>query len=212
MNTVQNHPRTPSVEPRIQGSDGGVSTRPHLRLRAGITALVLVAELAHLAWEHLNGGIVSHNLLDRADLPAISNAWGIVLLPALAWFASGRIEKRVARHFRGEGAASRPSSVITGFVGSLSLGILLSVAFSNSYETMASSLFLGMFAIAVLLRVYRAEYLLGFVLGMTFVFGAVLPTLIGSVIAAVSAVVHLGIRPLLMRLWNRFRGPKSVTA
>jgi hypothetical protein len=213
MNTVQHHPRTPSVQRRIQGSDEDVSTRPHLRLRVGITALVLVAELAHLAWEHLNGGIVSHNLLDHADLPAISNAWGMVLLPALAWFASGRVEKRVARHSRGEGTASRlPSSVITGFVSSLSLGILLSVAFSNGYETMASSLFLGTFVLAVLLRVYRAEYLLGFVLGMTLVFGAVLPTLIGSVIAAVSAVVHLGIRPLLMRLWNRFRRPKSVTA
>lgn len=204
MNTVQHHPRTPSVQPQTQGGDEDRRARPYLRLRASITASVLVAELAHLAWEHLNGGIVSHNLLDRADLPAISNAWGMVLLPALAWFASGRVQERVARDSRTEGAARRlPTGVITGFVGSLSLGILLSVAFSNGYETMASSLFLGMFGLAVLLRVYRSEYLLGFVLGMTFVFGAVLPTLIGSLVASVSAVVHLGIRPLLARLWNR---------
>jgi hypothetical protein len=184
-----------------------MSTRQHPQLRMGLTAAVLIAELAHLAWEHLHGGIVSHHLLNSADLPAISNAWGMLLLPALTWFASGRVEKRVARHPGGEGTASElRSSVITGFVGSLLLGVLLSAAFSTGHETIASSLFLSMFVLAVLLRVYRAEYLLGFVLGMTIAFGAVLPTLIGSVIAAVSAVVHLGVRPSLARIWNRF-GP-----
>jgi hypothetical protein len=202
MNALQHRPRTPAVQPRTR--DGDMSTRQHPRLRVGLTAAVLVAELGQLAWEHLHGGIVSHHLLNSADLPAISNAWGMVLLPALTWFASGRVEKRVARHSGGEGTTSGlRSSVITGFVASLLFGILLSVAFSNGYETVASSLFLGTFVLAVLLPVYRSESLLGFVLGMTFAFGAVLPMLIGSVVAAVSAVVHLGIRPLLVRLWNR---------
>jgi hypothetical protein len=206
MNAVQHRPRTPSIQPRTQDGDEEMSTRRHSRLRAGLTALVLVAELAHLAWEHLHGGIVTHHLLTRADLPAISNAWGVVLLPALTWFTSGRVARRVTRHSRGEGTASRlPPGLITGFVGSLVIGIVLSAAFSNGYETVASSLFLGMFVLAVLLRVYRPESLLGFVLGMTFAFGAVLPMLIGSLVAAISAVVHLGIRPLLVRLWTRFR-------
>ena len=204
MNAVQHRPPTPSVQPRTPDRD--MTTRQHPRLRVGLTAAVLLAELAHLAWEQAHGGIVSHHLLNSADLPAISNAWGMVLLPALTWFASGRVEKRVARHSRREGTTSGlPSSVITGFIGSLLLGLLLSVAFSNGYETVASSLFLGMFVLAVLLRVYLAEYLLGFVLGMTFAIGAVLPTLIGSIIVAVSAVVHLGVRPLLVRLWVRSR-------
>jgi hypothetical protein len=204
MNAVQHRPRTPSVQRRTP--NGEISTRQHPQLRVGITAAVLVAELAHLGWEHLHGGIVSHHLLNSADLPAISNAWGIVLLPALTWFASGRVEKRVARHSGAEGTTSGlQSTVFTGFFASLLLGVLLSVAFSNGYETVASSLFLVMFVLAVLLRVYRAEYLLGFVLGMTFAFGAVLPTLVGSIIAAVSAVVHLGIRPLLVWLGDRFR-------
>lgn len=189
------------------------STRQHSGLRLGLTAMVMVAAVAHLAWEHFNGGIVSHQLLNRDDLPAISNAWGLVLLPALTWFAIGRVEKRVALHSGGKGTAPKlPLTVIIGFLGPLVLGILLSVAFSNDYETMAASLFLGMFVLALLLPVYRAECLLGFVLGMTFTFGAVLPTLIGSVVAAVSAVVHLGIRPLLVWLWHRFIRPKSVPA
>jgi len=189
-----------------------MSTRQHSRLRVGLTALVLVAELALLVWEHSNGGIVSHHLPNRADLPAISNAWGMVLLPALTWFASGRVEKRVARHSGGEGTASRlPLSVITGFVGSLCSASYCRWPLQRLRND-GIVVVPGMFVLAVLLRVYRAEYLLGFVLGMTFAFGAVLPTLIGSIIAVVSAVVHLGIRTLLVRLWNRFSGPKSQSA
>ncbi len=93
-------------------------------------------------------------------------------------------------------------SVVAGFVGSLLFAILLSVSFTNDYETIASYLFLGMFLLALLLPVYRAECVLGFVLGMTFVFGAVLPTVIGSIIAALSAAIHLYVRPLLARLWT----------
>ena len=43
---------------------------------------------------------------------------------------------------------------------------------------------------------------LGFVLGMTFTFGAVLPTAVGSVIAALSAAMHLIVYPLIVRFWN----------
>jgi Ca2+/Na+ antiporter len=108
-------------------------------------------------------------------------------------------------------AAGLRPSVIAGFFGALLLGILLSIAFTQGLQTLASALFIGAFVLALLLRVYRAEYLMGFVLGMTFTFGAVLPTLIGSIIAAVSAMVHLGIRPLLARLWSKLGNKGSVT-
>ena len=64
------------------------------RARGTITVLVALAELAHLAWEHLHGGVASHHLLNRADLPAISNAWGALFLPALAWVLSGPVIRR----------------------------------------------------------------------------------------------------------------------
>jgi hypothetical protein len=38
---------------------------------------------AHLAFEHFTGGVQSHNLLNRPDLPAISNWLGLVTLPLL---------------------------------------------------------------------------------------------------------------------------------
>ena len=77
--------------------------------------------------------------------------------------------------------------------------------FTRGYETAASALSLRMFVLALLLRVYRAECLLGFALGMTFTFGAVLPAVIGSIIALMSAAVRLGVRPVFVRL---LRGSK----
>jgi hypothetical protein len=183
------------------------------RWRPYFIALVILAELAHLAWEYFNGGVRSHHVLNRADLPEISNAWGLLLLPALAWFLSGRIQKRIALQTRASADASKlPMSVVAGFAGALLFGVVLSASFTYDYDNVASVMFRAMFLLALLLPVYRAECVLGFVLGMTFTFGAVLPTGIGSIFAALSAVAHLLVRPVLIRLWRRLRDMRSTAA
>ena len=171
-----------------------------------LLAAVCVAELAHLGWEHLHGGIVSHHLLARPDLPAIWNGWGLVLLPALAWFASGRVSRRIA--------ASRDPGrtgvrVAIGAAAGLLTGALLSADFVQGREDLAGAVLLAAVALGVLLPAFRAECVFGFVVAMTFVFGAVLPLLIGSVGAAVSALAHRGVYPLVWRLWKRTRHPAT---
>ena len=176
------------------------------RTRLTLTALILLAEFAILAGEHFHGGVSSHHILNRADLPAISNWWGALLLPVLAWFLIGRIQRRVNVHSSETGAPSRlPSSIVAGFAGALLFSALLAASFTSGHESISSFMFQGMFVLAVLLPVYRAECLLGFVLGMTFTFGAILPTAIGSLVAAFSAVIHLVVWPVLVRLWSWFR-------
>ncbi|MEQ7707460.1 MULTISPECIES: hypothetical protein [unclassified Xanthomonas] len=51
---------------------------------------------------------------------------------------------------------------------------------------------------AAVARAYRAEYLFGCVLGMTFVFDAVLPCIVFVVIATLSAVAHFMLWPALL--------------
>lgn len=180
-----------------------MNDKPLPQWRIYLIALVLLAELAHLTWEHFHGGVVSHNILNRRDLPAISNAWGVLLLPALAWFLSGFTQNRIASRYAGnEREFIFPIPVIIGFVGALIFGALLAASFANDYKTTTLYLFQSLFVLALLLPIYRAECLLGFVLGMTFTFGAVLPTGIGSIFVALSAFVHLVIYPLLVRGWN----------
>jgi hypothetical protein len=183
------------------------------RVRLHFTALVTLAVWVLLAWGYVHGGVPSPHLLHRADMPAVSNWWGALLLPAMAWFLSGLTLRRVIIHSSANGVAPRlPTGVIYGFCGSLLSGVLLSVAFVNGHDAVASYMFLGALVIALVLPIYRAEYVLGFVLGMTFSFGAVLPAFVGSAIAAVSAVFHLLVRPTLARVVTLLKRMRSYTS
>lgn len=166
------------------------------RNRMIFTGLVTAAELAHLAWEFFNGGVLSHNILADPNLPAISNWWGLLLLPALAWFLFGRLQPRLLSPANNTRPPSKffPLSVVAAFLGAFAYGTLLSIAFRLDNTDAASYLALGMFGLGLFLPVYRPEYVLGFVLGMTFTFGAVLPTIVVAIVAAVSALAHFLIR------------------
>ena len=161
---------------------------PQSRIRWYIVALVALAELGHLTWEYSHGGVLSHHLLNQADLPAISNAWGAVFLPALAWFLSGRFLKRAT-------APPAVKSIAAAFLASLLVGVALSAAFTNGFDDASSYIFLGILLFGLVLPVYRGEYVLGFVLGMSFTFGAMLPTFAAAFIAVVSAISHYLVRP-----------------
>ena len=173
-------------------------------LRIGFTALIALTEAAHLAWEHLHGGIVSHHLLNDPTLPALWNGWGIVVLPVLAWIASSRAFQRTDCAWR----LHRPFAL--RLLSGLLAGLAMSVAFSFGRGDVAGLLLIGLLLSALAVRAYRVEYLLGFVLGMAFTFGAVLPALIGGCIALLSAAVWLGVWPLLSRRLRRMSAPPGV--
>jgi hypothetical protein len=173
------------------------------------TGAALTVVSALLLWEHFHGGIQSHHVLNRADLPAISNAWGIVLLPILAWVAITQVLNRMAKNnqtwrkcFTEAKNGREARSAIFGFVGALLFGSLLAFGFSQGFQDFTGYLFLGMFVLALIVPIYRAETLLGFVLSMMWVFGPVLPIGIGAVLALLSASVHLLLWPLLIRAWR----------
>jgi drug/metabolite transporter (DMT)-like permease len=162
--------------------------------RLALAALALLAEALHLGWEAQHGGIVSHHLLQNADLPALSNAWGLLLLPALAAWAAGRLPRRPA-------TTRDWLPVALGFVLPLVCGAALSLAFSLKLQAVTEAIFFGLLLLAVLLPAHRPESLLGFVLGMSWTFGAVLPALAGGVIAGLSWAV----RGLARRAWQTAR-------
>ena len=165
-----------------------------------LTAIAAIYVWTLLAWEHFNGGIVSHHILHRSDLPAISNAWGGVLLPVLTWFLVGRLEKReTGRYSKG---------VIAGFAGALLYGIILSFSFVNGLEQIASLMGPGLLFLALFLPVYRAEYILGIVISLTYVFGAILPTAFAAVVALLTFIIYRFIRPIPIYLVSVLSGKK----
>ncbi len=155
-------------------------------LLVGATSLYI---WALLAFEHYNGGVVSHHLLQREDLPAISNWWGALVLPLLSWFLTGRIFKRVMTGY--------PLAVVAGFIGALLFGVLLSVLFLYQQQQILSGLMLSLPVLALIFPLYRAEFLLGFVLGMCFTFGALIPIGFGTLVVLMSFILHKTLRPLV---------------
>ena len=168
-------------------------------LRVGLIMLAAIACAAQVGWQFFNGGVVSHHLLHRENLPAISNWWSLITVPALCWFLTGQIIKRLENTIPPQQNRLK-TLILWGFAGSFALGAALATAFTINQTSVASALFQAMFVSALFLPLYRAEFLLGFVLAMMFTFGAVLPTLIGSVIVAVSALLHLLIYPFVKRV------------
>ena len=167
---------------------------PTTTRRLQLAALALLAEAIHLGWETLHGGIASHHLLQRADLPGLSNAWGLLILPALAAWAAGRLPRPLA-------TAREWRPVAAGFALPLLLGAALSLAFGLGQQALTEALFFGLLLLALLLPAHRPESLLGFVLGMSWTFGAVLPALVGGVIAGLTWAV----RGVARRTWHVVR-------
>lgn len=139
-----------------------------------------------LAFEHMNGGVISHHIMQRADLPAISNWWGALLLPVLSWFLLGRIYRRIS--------GSYPLTVFISFGGALLFGVLVSVLFRHGQQEVLSQLMSSLPLLALFFPLYRAEFLLGFVLAMAYTFGALLPTGFGLLLTLMAVLVHKGVR------------------
>ncbi len=159
----------------------------------------LVVAGVQLAWEASHGGIQSHHLLARADLPSVSNLWGLVVIPALGWLAA---------HFVGRRAAGSPRVVRRAFIAflcALALGFALSATFRLGLDDASAGLFLTAIMVGLVAPTYRAEYLFGFVVGMTWVFGPVLPTVAGTFAAIVSVLAHFALRPAAIGAFRRLR-------
>jgi hypothetical protein len=159
-----------------------------------------------LAWEHTHGGIPSHHFLQRADMPAFSNWWGLVVLPTLAWFASGRlavIDNSAATLAIGQVFLAKRA--VLALAGAFLFGLTIAISFQLGLQPVLQVVPFAMLLAAVALPIFRAEYLFGFVLGMAAAIGAVLPLIVGGTLAAVSAVVYFGVRPLLARAWSALK-------
>ena len=164
-----------------------------LKVKIYITGVISLAIWGLLAWDYFHGGVPSHHILARKDLPEFSNWWGGVLLPLLTIFLLYRIEKREKLE---ESKSPFPEKIIYGFSVALLFGIVLSIFFTYGNTKMPGIMVLSLFLLALFYPIYRAECLLGFVIGMTFTFGGVLPTIIGSIFATIAFLIYKLIRPI----------------
>jgi hypothetical protein len=174
------------------------------KTRLYFTGIVTIAIGSLLMWNHYHGGVPSHHILQREDLPEISNWWGGLLLPLLTWLLLYRIQKRLINNNDEKSQVSKYSiKILYGFAGALFFGILLSAFFTFGNTEMPFYMLIGLLLLAPFFPIYRAECILGFVIGMTFTFGAVLPTGVGFILALIGVVLYLCVRPALMYVTSR---------
>lgn len=167
--------------------------------RLFLTGVATVAIVTLLCWQHFHGGVPAHHILQKKELPAISNWWGALLLPLLTWFLLGRVKKRVGEN--SSSAATRKSWYI--FAAGLFFGIALAVAFTLDYKLFLDNVPYILLALGLIIPIFYAEFILGFVLGMSYTFGAILPTAFVLIMAGLGYVLYRFLRPLLLRLIGR---------
>ncbi len=171
------------------------------RLRFRITVAISLAIWSLLIWQQAHGGVPSHSFLARDDMPSITNWWGALLIPALTWFLTGRVAARVARASGDAEQATRAwQSVRIGFLAALGYAAALAAAYMSGRDEISGFLFQLLPFLGLVAPIFRAEYVLGFVLGLTYSFGAVLPTIIATVMSGIGAIVYLVPRAVIHRV------------
>jgi hypothetical protein len=177
------------------------------RIRTIFVAALVLGYWSLLAYQHANGGVPSHSFLARSDMPEISNWWGVLIVPVVAWTLTGLVQRRLTAFGADRVAADRTLRfAVYAFVGALLYATIMATGFSLNRESeVISYMFFALPLFALLLPVFRPEYVLGFVLGLTYTFGPVLPLVIASGVSLMSALAHLLVRPLARRIFQSAR-------
>ena len=101
------------------------------------------------------------------------------------------------------------SAMKAATLSSLAYGAILATSFTLDAPAITNAAFYCLFVVAVALPIYRAEFVFGFVLGMTFAFGSVLPLMV----AVVFGLFSFGIRwlgRLLLGMLRKVRKPRAL--
>ncbi|MBC3540319.1 hypothetical protein ACFSC6_02825 [Rufibacter sediminis] len=166
-----------------------------------LTGIITLFVFSFLLWDHVHGGVPSHHILNQKELPAISNWWNVLFLPILSWMLLGRIEKRLAKQAQSSRTPkNQPSSIVVLFTTGLSFAILISLSFVNDYKPVLDNVMYALLGVSLIIPIFYAEFILGFVLGMTFTFGAILPTVFILVLASLGFIIYRFVRPFIKRL------------
>jgi hypothetical protein len=146
------------------------------RLKIFVTGTVLLFVLSLLLWQYFHSCVPSHHVLQNGDLPGISNWWNALILPVLTWLSLNRIKKRLDKaNQNAQSYQNAINNITLRFMIALCLGGTLAFAFAYDYKLFLDNIPYLLLILALLMPIYFSEFILGFVLAMTYTLGAVLP-------------------------------------
>ncbi len=163
------------------------------RLLFTLTAVFFVSGL--LVFEFATGGVVTHHLLASNDMPGISNWWGLLTVPLSAYLLFPRPDREPP-----SGVFGFSSATTIRFVAAILYGACMAASFEFGYDNMTGNFLLLLFVIGVFQPLYRGEFVVGFVLGMAYTFGGVIPIGVAGLVATASLVLHSSGRFVIAKL------------
>ncbi|KGD68679.1 hypothetical protein B0A61_11740 [Flavobacterium aquatile LMG 4008 = ATCC 11947] len=155
-----------------------------------------------LIWEYYNGGVSGHHFLKRKDMPFISNWWGLILLPLVTFLSLKRIGKGI--NYNPE--LSNQHLIkhhLLPFLIAVLFAILIVVFSSTGNSEISYFMFLALFIVALFIPIYKSEYFLGFILGLSYSFGGALPVIIAIVLTTIFYLIFNYIRPIFIFIGNK---------
>lgn len=184
--------------------------------RLYFTGVITIAIWSLLVWDHYHAGVPSHHLLHRKELPAISNWWSGLLIPLLSWFLLYRVQNGITQNKQGRSQGLELfKNILYGFAAALFYGVLVSIFFTYGFASIPGYLLFGILLIAFFYPVYMAVCILGFVLGMTFTFGAFISTAVACIFSLIGFLIYRFIRPAILHIiskaFHRLPPDKMVT-
>ena len=151
--------------------------------------IVFFVTLAFILWEHFNGGVITHHLLARDDMPGLSNWWGLLTVPLLFFTGVLLINRRQGNEVELTSDGFK-TLVFKRFLAALGFGLLMSLLWEFKFGHILQYLILLPLLISFFKPIYLPEYLMGFVLGMAFTFGGVLPLIFGLILLVISFLIN----------------------
>ena len=108
------------------------------------------------------------------------NWLGALILPFFTWFLLYRIQNRT----NNPDSPEPLSKIVLRFLIAAAVAIGIAVCFTLGIE-IPSFILLSILGLGLFFPLYKSEFLLGWVLGSSFTFGAIIPMLMGSLFALV---------------------------
>ena len=164
------------------------------------TTIITLSILLLLTWQHFHGGVPSHHILQQKDLPEISNWWGDLFLPIISWLLISRIESR--KNGRELLSQKNTFRILVLFVFGFILGITIAFSFVNNYKLFLDNVPYTLLLLGLFIPIFYSEFILGFIFGMVYHFGTILPSIFILIFALSGFLIYRYIRPLIFRVLN----------
>lgn len=161
------------------------------------TIFITIAVLIMLIWEYYHGGVSGHHFLKSKDMPFISNWWGLILLPLVTFLSLKRIGKRINFNEEMNNQLFIKNHLLP-FLLAVLFAILIVVFSSTGNSEISYFMFLALFIVALFIPIFKAEYFLGFILGLSYSFGGALPVVIAIVLATIFYLIFNYIKPIFI--------------